>query len=219
MSRVLTLTFRESRQKEILDAAKKVFIRKGFCAATMEDIIAETSLSKGGFYYYYKSTVAILHDLMREGMAYRMSKMNDFMAEYSSAIDKQATAEMLVDKMLDESELMSVYVIYLQAVKNNEELKALYPVLVEEPLDLVYRDIKGSCVGVFICYTTDFILFFMNTVMLGCEILGARENFVKAGNDLLIWQGSISITTFETKSNHFFTQRLVRANRLKGRCK
>jgi AcrR family transcriptional regulator len=182
VSRVLTATTREARQKEILDAAKKVFIRKGFCAATMEDIIAETSLSKGGFYYYYKSTVDILHDLMREGMAYRMSKMNEFMAEYSSAIDKQAAAEMLVDKMLDENELMSVYVVYLQAIKNNEELKALYPVLVEETLDLAYKDIKGSRFGDFSCYATDFILFFMNTVILGCEILDARKNFVKNRN-------------------------------------
>lgn len=175
----MTLTFRESRQKEILDAAKKVFIRKGFCAATMEDIIAETSLSKGGFYYYYKSTVAILHDLMREGMAYRMSKMNDFMAEYALAMDKQALAEMLVDKMLDESELMSIYVIYLQAMKNNDELKKLYPVLVEESLALAHRDIKNTRVGDFSCYATDFIMFFMNTIMLGCEILDARDNFVK----------------------------------------
>ncbi len=59
-------SIRKNRKSEILDAAKKVFIRKGFDATTMEEIISETSLSKGGFYYYYKSTVDILHDLMRE---------------------------------------------------------------------------------------------------------------------------------------------------------
>ncbi len=41
-----------------------------------------------GFYYYYKSTIDILHDLMKEGMAYRISKMNKFMAEYAKALDK-----------------------------------------------------------------------------------------------------------------------------------
>lgn len=46
------------------------------------------SLSKGGFYYYYKSTIDILHDLMKKGMAYRISKMNKFMAEYATALDK-----------------------------------------------------------------------------------------------------------------------------------
>ena len=38
------------RKKEILDAAKKVFLRKGFADTVMEDIIVETSLSRGGVY-------------------------------------------------------------------------------------------------------------------------------------------------------------------------
>lgn len=176
----MATSIRETRQKEILDAAKKVFIRQGFDSTTMEDIIAETSLSKGGFYYYYKSTVDILHDLMREGMAYRIAKMNEFMNNYSATMDKQALAEMLVDKMLDESELMSVYVVYLQAMKNNPELKELFNVLVDETLYSAYGgDIKGVRLGDFKYYTTDFIIFFMNTIMLGCEILDARDNFVK----------------------------------------
>lgn len=173
------LSIRESRKKEILDAAKKVFIENGFAATTMEDIIVETSLSKGGFYYYYNNTVDILHDLMREGMAYRMAKMNEFMETYQGGLDRAALAEMLVDKMLDESELMSVYVIYLQALKNNEELRTLYPVLVEESFALAHREIKNAHVGAFDCFGTDFMMFFMNTIMLGCEILGARENFIK----------------------------------------
>ena len=74
------------RKKEILEAAKKVFLRKGFADTVMEDIITETSLSRGGVYYHYKSKVEILHDLMREGMAYRMDKMNEFMAKYSNEL-------------------------------------------------------------------------------------------------------------------------------------
>lgn len=53
------------RKKEILDAAKRVFLRKGFADTVMEDIIVETSLSRGGVYYHYKNKVEILHDLMR----------------------------------------------------------------------------------------------------------------------------------------------------------
>ncbi len=173
------LSIREVRKKEILDAAKKVFIEKGFAATTMEDIIGKTSLSKGGFYHYYNNTVDILHDLMREGMAYRMSKMNEFMATYPRALDRAALAEMLVDKMLDESELMSVYVIYLQTLKNNETLRNLYPTLVEETLALARQDMKGGRIGDFEYFATDFMMFFMNTIMLGCEILEARDNFVK----------------------------------------
>ena len=166
------------RKKEILEAAKKVFLRKGFADTVMEDSITETSLSRGGVYYHYKSKVEILHDLMREGMAYRMDKMNEFMAKYSNELGKEALAEMLVDRMLDENELMSIYVIYLQAIKNNDELKKLYPVLKEETLHSDYGgDIKGVKLGDFRWNTTDFVLYFMNAIILGCEILEARDNF------------------------------------------
>ncbi|WP_197017444.1 TetR family transcriptional regulator [Methanobrevibacter oralis] len=36
-----------------MDAVFKVFLKKGYFNVTMEDIINETSLSKGGFYYYF----------------------------------------------------------------------------------------------------------------------------------------------------------------------
>ena len=102
------------RKKEILDAARKVFLSKGFADTVMEDIITETSLSRGGVYYHYKNKVEILHDLMREGMAYRIEKINEFLSSYSGELDGNAVAQMIVDKMLGESELMSVYAIYLQ---------------------------------------------------------------------------------------------------------
>ena len=167
------------RKKEILDAAKKVFLRKGFADTVMEDIIVETSLSRGGVYYHYKNKVEILHDLMREGMAYRVDKINEVLAEYSGELDANAVAHMIVDKVLDESELMSVYAIYLQVTKNNEDLKNLFPILVEESLKATYIGVKVAKKDGCEYLTNDFLIFFMNTVILGCEILdGARDSFI-----------------------------------------
>ena len=168
------------RKKEIREVAKKIFLTKGFQSTTMEDVITEIGMSRGGVYYHYRSKVEILHDLMREGMAYRMAKMNNFMADYSSELGKEAIAEMLVDRMLDENELMSIYVMYLQAIKDNDELKELYSILKEETLHSAYGgDINGVKLGDFRWNTTDFILYFMNAIILGCEILEARNTFRK----------------------------------------
>jgi AcrR family transcriptional regulator len=46
---------RQRRRQEILDAAKKVFSRRGFKGATMEDIASEAELSTGTLYLYFKS--------------------------------------------------------------------------------------------------------------------------------------------------------------------
>ena len=167
------------RKKEILDAAKKVFLRKGFADTVMEDIITQTSLSRGGVYYHYKNKVEILHDLMREGMAYRVNKINEFLAEYSGELDANVVAHMIVDKVLDESELMSIYAIYLQAKKTNGELRNLFPILVEESLKATYMGVKVAKEGECEYLANDFFIFFINMIILGCEILdGARENFI-----------------------------------------
>ncbi len=173
----------EIRKEEILNAARKVFLEKGFADTVMEDIISETSLSRGGVYYHYKGKVDVLHDLMREGMAYRMVKMNEFMETYSDEVDKRALAEMLVDRMLDDNELMRIYVIYLQAMKNNEELKKLHSVLIQETLYSDYGgDINGTRLGDLKWNTAEFLIYFMNSIILGCEVLEARDNFLKNRN-------------------------------------
>lgn len=61
---------RETKRKEILEAAKRVFIRKGYRAATMKDVVEEAGLSRGGVYLYFGSTeemfLAILAELDEE---------------------------------------------------------------------------------------------------------------------------------------------------------
>ena len=50
----------EKRRAEIVDAAARVFSRKGFNGASMDDIVQETGLSKGLLYWYFKGKDAII---------------------------------------------------------------------------------------------------------------------------------------------------------------
>lgn len=43
------------RRLQILEAARKVFLRKGYHDTHMDDIVKESKLSKGALYWYYKS--------------------------------------------------------------------------------------------------------------------------------------------------------------------
>ncbi|MBE6486933.1 MAG: TetR/AcrR family transcriptional regulator [Methanosphaera stadtmanae] len=55
---------RQKREEEIINAAMKVFLEKGYIHATMEDIIDETELSKGGVYHYFNNKADICVKLM-----------------------------------------------------------------------------------------------------------------------------------------------------------
>ena len=71
----------DERIPQILNAALKVFNRKGIAAARMEDIAREAKLSIGGVYWYYKSkdevVLAIMDKVIDEDVAVLTSLLNE----------------------------------------------------------------------------------------------------------------------------------------------
>lgn len=91
---------REERLQEIRNAAKKVFLAKGYRDTTMEDIIAETDLSKGGFYHYYNDKKDIMADIMRSSNVLYMT-YNDYMVQLSDPLNHVKKKELLLNAILD----------------------------------------------------------------------------------------------------------------------
>ncbi|MBU9712181.1 TetR/AcrR family transcriptional regulator [Evansella tamaricis] len=56
---------KDQRQQQILDAAENVFIQRGFNATSMQNIIDESGISRGGIYTYYKNTEDIFLAIMK----------------------------------------------------------------------------------------------------------------------------------------------------------
>jgi TetR/AcrR family transcriptional regulator, transcriptional repressor of aconitase len=50
----------DARRRQILDAARRCFVRNGFHATSMQDILAEANLSAGAVYRYFKSKDEII---------------------------------------------------------------------------------------------------------------------------------------------------------------
>jgi len=50
----------EERKKELVDAAERLFLEKGYDNTTVDDIIDAINVSKGMFYHYFKSKSEIL---------------------------------------------------------------------------------------------------------------------------------------------------------------
>lgn len=50
---------KEARQEQILTAALRCFARRGYHATTIEDLVAETGLSRGALYLYFPSKEAL----------------------------------------------------------------------------------------------------------------------------------------------------------------
>ena len=56
---------KNQRIDQILDAALRLFAREGFHAASMDDLVAESGLSKGSLYWYFESKDDIVFGVLK----------------------------------------------------------------------------------------------------------------------------------------------------------
>ncbi len=167
------------RKKEIMNSAAKVITERGLEKATMEDIIAGTTLSKGGVYHYYGSVNEIFKDIMRFGIEYRNNVIKEHLSECKKGEEMQFMARQLVDKIVDDNPYMPLYVEFLIAKKRNPELNAMMLDLQAETMDSFKGVFEDDSKWLFNPSVFQFITDYMNALILASNILEARENFKK----------------------------------------
>ena len=178
----------DERKKQIRQAAMKVFLDKGFRNTVMNDIMETTGLSRGGLYHHYGSTYEILYDIMVEGNKYREKIIYDEMNKTSQDFS-EVLSEIILEKMLYQSDYVSIYVMFLQELNHDDKLKDLYKKLKKSSSDSILmlfdEDVRGE-----LSEAIELITDLINTFILGCEVLNARENFV---NNKLVLKKMIGI--------------------------
>lgn len=167
------------RKKEIMDSAVKIITAKGLEKTTMEEIIAGTTLSKGGVYHYYGSVMEIFKDIMIAGIEYRNEVIREHLGEDKKSVTKEFMARELVDKMVDDNPYMPLYIEFLIAKKRNPELNELMVELQEQTQERFKMIFGREHNWLFHPHTFQFITDFMNAVILASDVLEARQNFKK----------------------------------------
>lgn len=178
----------DERKKQIRQAAMKVFLDKGFRNTVMNDIMEATGLSRGGLYHHYGSTYEILYDMMVEGNKYREKIIYDEINKTSQYFS-EVLSEIILEKMLYQSDYVSIYAMFLQELNHDDKLKDLYKKLKKSStysiLMFFDEDVRGE-----LSEAIELITDLINTFILGCEVLNARENFV---NNKLVLKKMIGI--------------------------
>lgn len=78
-----------ARRSEILAAAEKLFFKNGYDATPVESIISETGISKGTFYYYFKSKEELLDALVTDRALAAFAKIDRLVFEHPlNALDR-----------------------------------------------------------------------------------------------------------------------------------
>jgi AcrR family transcriptional regulator len=72
---------RERSREEIVDAARRVLLRNGIAATTLDAVAREVGLTKAALYYYYPSKDALLFELVFGTVAKQSQAVHDAVAE------------------------------------------------------------------------------------------------------------------------------------------
>lgn len=90
---------KEVRTAEIEQAARKVFLSRGFQAATIQEIAEQAGIAKGTVYLYYKSKDDLYTALLLPSLEFLNEKFNALLAEVEG--EKFQSGEELVDALGD----------------------------------------------------------------------------------------------------------------------
>lgn len=166
----------EKRKLEILEAAMKCFLEKGFQNTTMEDVIEKVSLSKGGVYYHYGSTYEMIYDFMKSGIKYRGEKNKTIDTSKLTSLD--AITEMMMERIYDENEFKSIYAIFLKLQNEDKRLCEMFENLKETNTEILSSafDPNDKLSSIF---EDEFLVTFVNTLILGYESLNQKEIFIE----------------------------------------
>lgn len=169
----------DERKKQIRETAKDIFLKKGFNNTTMEDVIREVGMSKGGVYRHYKSTSDMLYDLMDDGNHDRYSITKDYMDKNKELSSEEIVIESTVMKLLDEAEYKSLYAILLVEAEKNEKLKELRDSIIATGREKTLEFTREMNLTKLECLVSEEWIAFANSIILATETIGVREVFLK----------------------------------------
>jgi AcrR family transcriptional regulator len=73
--------YRDARRDQILQAAKRCFLRNGLQATSMQDLFAESGLSSGSFYLYFKSKDDVILAIVEENLSAVLDLIHDLVTK------------------------------------------------------------------------------------------------------------------------------------------
>ncbi len=100
----------EFRQAEILAAARRVFSKRGYEAATLDEIAAAAGLAKGTLYLYFDNKEAIFWEAVRERLLGLRRRAREVMAQAPDVPARlRAAIAVRCELMRTDAEFMRIY--------------------------------------------------------------------------------------------------------------
>lgn len=101
---------KEDRPAEIIDAALRVFAKRGFAAARLEDVARQAGIAKGTIYLYYESKENLFEAMVRAKVVPVISGAKDMATAFEgpTAALLEAIVRKVYGNMVEDAELRAI---------------------------------------------------------------------------------------------------------------
>jgi AcrR family transcriptional regulator len=137
---------KERRRQQIMVAAKRVFVEKGFAGATMEDIAREAELSAGTLYLYFKNKNELYASLTLRVLQYLNIRLEHLNNDTES--DLRSKISNIKNALLDVYEFDPLILRNLFHLQSSEVLKNLSSELIDD-IRIIGRNALEKLAGLF----------------------------------------------------------------------
>lgn len=104
---------RESRRKQIMDAALELFASEGYSHCSISQLASHTGISKGLMYNYFESKEALLIAIIEEGMQDIMSMMDP---KHDGILDPEEVEGFIRNTFKSMKENMQFWALFMNVV-------------------------------------------------------------------------------------------------------
>lgn len=137
----------KTTEEKILDAARKVFIRKGMDGARMQDIADEAGINKALLHYYFRTKDKLFEVIFKETAGKLFPKFELILNSDISYFDKlRKIVESYMD-MINENPYMPLFVLNEMNRNNNIDMHEFFKkqraVVIEKFVQLTEREIAA----------------------------------------------------------------------------
>ncbi len=167
---------KSERKRQIKDAAIELFKTKGFRLTSVQDIVSKANTSKGGFYNCYPSKIALIKEIIYDGISYRSEQMLTFKNTNKDLDRKSLFIEILLDKMLSYNEYKKLYSMLLVEMATDQDLLNYYKDSSKDARNMFIEFCKKEGFDEWVRLSNQEFEVFINSLIVGVDIFGFYDS-------------------------------------------
>ena len=124
----------EETKERILNAARLLFVKKGYFNTSIPDIVQESGISIGSLYHHFKNKQYLAKYLYEETMKSVVTELENKISTHANLKDKLKSVVSYILELADKNQIKLEYMLF---IKHEEIQEQFIPICLSRPFTVV----------------------------------------------------------------------------------